>query len=472
MRVARPSVSRAGSLAHLLGACHAQNTSGAPDPRRYTTLYAVNVRTGARVGCRVHCRGEVSLVRSDSFAPGAHRAAAFCFVLLILALPWSIAPMSITAALCSALTVPLWVMGRNFNVFRTPVLLATLGWLAALVLSATWAVDSAASWPRVVKGFFPALVPLAAWHARTPDVGRRSLAVLLAAATIAWTVSIGLYAAGGEGWPARARGLSGHYMTFAGQLAILGPVALGVALVGRGRWRALASVTVVVGALCLAATFTRSAWLGAGAGVVVMLACVRPRAILVVAAVGALVIAVAPGPWSERLRSIADPAHATNVERTRMWRAGLHMFRDYPWTGVGLMDLKPVYERYRDPDARESAGHLHSVPVHVAATMGVVGLAAWVALYAGLARCAAQGLREGLRRARAPGASEAARLGAGVRLGALGALVAFAVAGLFEWNLGDEELLYPLYVVAGIAWAARAWGAPPDATAADGAPAR
>ena len=32
---------------------------------------------------------------------------------------------------------------------------------------------------------------------------------------------------------------------------------------------------------------------------------------------------------------------------------------------------------------------------------------------------------------------------------------AFLVAGLFEWNFGDEELLYTLYLLAGLAWAAR-----------------
>ena len=48
-----------------------------------------------------------------------------------------------------------------------------------------------------------------------------------------------------------------------------------------------------------------------------------------------------------------------------------------------------------------------------------------------------------------------AALAAGLRLGALGGLAGFAVAGLFEWNFGDEELLYPLYTLAGMAWAAR-----------------
>jgi hypothetical protein len=48
-------------------------------------------------------------------------------------------------------------------------------------------------------------------------------------------------------------------------------------------------------------------------------------------------------------------------------------------------------------------------------------------------------------------------LSAGVRLGVTAALVGFLVAGLFEWNFGDEELLYHLYTLVGIAWASRAW---------------
>jgi len=36
-------------------------------------------------------------------------------------------------------------------------------------------------------------------------------------------------------------------------------------------------------------------------------------------------------------------------------------------------------------------------------------------------------------------------------------LAGFIVAGLFEWNFGDEELLYGLYTLVGLAWAARRW---------------
>ena len=54
---------------------------------------------------------------------------------------------------------------------------------------------------------------------------------------------------------------------------------------------------------------------------------------------------------------------------------------------------------------------------------------------------------------------------AGLRLGALSGLAGFAVAGLFEWNFGDEELLFLLFTVLGLAWSARRWDAPEDAAA-------
>jgi hypothetical protein len=48
-------------------------------------------------------------------------------------------------------------------------------------------------------------------------------------------------------------------------------------------------------------------------------------------------------------------------------------------------------------------------------------------------------------------------IAAGLRAGVTGLLAGFLVAGLFEWNFGDEELLYPLFTLVGMAWAARSW---------------
>jgi O-antigen ligase len=132
------------------------------------------------------------------------------------------------------------------------------------------------------------------------------------------------------------------------------------------------------------------------------------------------------------------------------------MFQADPLTGVGLEDLHAVYPLYRSPLATEEIGHLHNTYVQIAATMGLAGLAAFAWLYASLLRTASAGLAwtRGL-----PARIRAEGEGAGLRLGVTAALAGFLVAGAFEWNFGDEELLYHLYLLVGLAWASRGWGA-------------
>ena len=372
-------------------------------------------------------------------------------MLLALALPWTIAPMSIAAIACAALTLAWCLRGPRGPWRPTPVDLPALGWLAALVLSAAFAADPAASFARLGKGLFPALVPLAAFHATRRREGGRALALLLASSALASLFGLVVFIAHGASMAARARGPVGHYMTFAGQLLLFVSLATAIALLARERrWRIGGLLASLLGAAALAGTFTRSSWLGLFAALATMLAAARPRWLPALLAAAVAVTALAPAAYRARLLSAFDPHHHDNLQRTFMWEAGARMFLDHPITGVGLQDLHPLYNRYRRPAATERAGHLHNVYVQIAATMGTVGLAAFVWLYWALLRSAARGLRPMLR---------ARGLAAAVRLGVLAGLVGFLVAGLFEWNFGDEELLYPLYVLAGIAWAARDWGA-------------
>lgn len=376
-------------------------------------------------------------------------AAAGSFLLLAASLPWSIAPMSIAAGLCAALTLPLWMRRPGLVAERTPVDLPALGWLAALALSAAFALDRTASLARVSKGLMPALVLLAAFHARDPRHGRRALAVLLVSAGLAAAFGLGLFATHGASHAARARGAVGHYMTFAGQLLLLAGTAAGVAALCREpRWRAGAGAVAALGAAALAVTFTRSAWIGLAVALAVLLGAVRPRWLPALAVVIALALVLAPAPYRARALSAFDPRHPVNLERTYMWQGGLRMFRDHPLTGVGLQDMKPVYDRYRPPQAHERAGHLHSVPIQIAASMGVVGLVAFAWLVFGLFRAATRDLAPALR---------SGGLAPGLRLGVTAAFSGFLVAGLFEWNFGDEELLYLLFTLVGLAWAARGW---------------
>jgi|GEM_PF-36643 len=393
--------------------------------------------------------------------PALDRGAGAAFLLLAAVLPWTIAPMGIATALTATLTLALIAGGERWP--RTPVDLPALGWAIALVLTAILAEDRAASIPRLGKALFPALVGLAAFHSTKPGRGARAVVVLLASSALASAFGIVRFVQHGASFASRARGPVGHYMTFAGQLLLFTSVAAGVALLARERrTRILALAALLAGSVALAATYTRSSWIGLAVALAVLVTVARPRWLPVFAVLAVLVLALAPPQYRARLTGLFDPASEWNRERTFMWDAGARIFRDHPIAGVGLQDLHSVYDRYRSPDSRERAGHLHSVPVQIAASMGVVGLLAFALLYGALLWTAGRGVRA---------AARAGGLGAGVRAGVTAALAGFLVAGLFEWNFGDEELLYPLYFLTGLAFAARSWkpeGSPARVGAAKG----
>jgi O-antigen ligase len=94
---------------------------------------------------------------------------------------------------------------------------------------------------------------------------------------------------------------------------------------------------------------------------------------------------------------------------------------------------------------------MHNVYLQVLVTMGVIGFAAFVYLVTALARTAARGLRKDAH------AGDADPFGMALRIAAVAAITGFLVAGLFEWNFGDEELLDFLFTLIGLAWAASFW---------------
>ncbi len=234
----------------------------------------------------------------------------------------------------------------------------------------------------------------------------------------------------------RIPGPFSHYMTFSGVLLVgffllLGRLAAGEGWKRLSLWPALA----VVGA-ALALTLTRGAWIAAAVTFTLALL-LRARRLLpiylaVLAAAGGLFVAVAPGPWKERVASIADPRDESNYDRLSMLQAGLFMISERPLFGIGPGMVEHRYPVYRHPTApRFQAAHLHNTFLQIAAENGLTSLAAYLWLMAAGVHLAYRGWRD-------DGGARGPR--ADLYLGVLLVLAGFNVAGLFEANWRDSEI--------------------------------
>jgi O-antigen ligase len=232
----------------------------------------------------------------------------------------------------------------------------------------------------------------------------------------------------------RARGFYSIYMTLAGVLAMTVIAALPpLSRVGRHtRWLLPAWA---VSLTALAMTYVRGAWLGLAAGVLVIVAGLGRRGLVVVGVMLALALALVAGLPGVRARAatIVDPANDTARDRMAMLEVGLRLSARHPILGIGPGQLKHVYAAEAPPEAlRRSTSHVHDTPLQIALERGLPGLAAWLWIFVAFFR------RAGTILLRLPADAVADRA---VVLGSLAALATFLVAGLFEYNFGDTEVL-------------------------------
>jgi O-antigen ligase len=238
----------------------------------------------------------------------------------------------------------------------------------------------------------------------------------------------------------RPQGTLSHWMTYSGTLMLV--ICAAVArLLYDSRDRGWTAVVMPVLIVSLLLTSTRSAWVGAAAGIGVVLLLRDFRLIALLPIATAAAIAVSPAQVTDRMYSIFDLNDPTSRDRVAMLQAGAGIIRDHPLTGVGPDMVRQVYPEYRVPGAvQEQNIHLHNVPVHIAAERGLPALALWLAFVA----TALLTLHPLLRRSRH-------RVLAAT---AMAATIAMLTAGLFEYNFGDSEFLMLFLVLLTLPFAA------------------
>ena len=250
----------------------------------------------------------------------------------------------------------------------------------------------------------------------------------------------------------RPQGALTHYMTYSGVLMlVLCAATARLIFSSRDRtWPALVMPALVV---ALALTFTRSAWVGACAGVALLFALKNFRLVGLLPIIVALIFALAPDSITARMASVFSLQDPTNRDRVAMMRTGVAIIEAEPLTGIGPDMVPRMYAEYRDASAVNTTNpHLHNVPLQIAAERGLPALAIWiwfvVATMTALWRLCRNGSEPVLA------------------AGALAALTAMLAAGFFEYNFGDSEFLMLLLVLLTLPFAARNT---PDANASTGA---
>ncbi len=193
-------------------------------------------------------------------------------------------------------------------------------------------------------------------------------------------------------------------------------------------------------------TFSVGGWLGAAAGLAVVLLGLGRRALLwgALAAAGGLLAAV-PLLQVERVVSHLNATGAsTTFVRLQLWQASLAMLRDHPILGIGLDNFLYLYrQEYLPPgaSAEPNLSHPHNLVLHFWLALGLPGLAAFLWLLWTFVRCA-------WRRATA---SLEQRL---LALGALGSMADCVVHGLGDNSYFLVDLAFCFWLTLAAAHAA------------------
>lgn len=158
------------------------------------------------------------------------------------------------------------------------------------------------------------------------------------------------------------------------------PLAIALALFDGARWRRGAyALAVILIALAVYLTYSRGAYLGLAAGLLLIGWLSGRRVRLAVAAlVGIGLIALIPFSQTARFQSLFQEGTGTGFFRVSVWQSGIAMIRDHPVFGVGLDNFLYEYPKYIQPDAwREpNLSHPHNIVLDFWVRLGFLGMAA------------------------------------------------------------------------------------------------
>lgn len=124
-------------------------------------------------------------------------------------------------------------------------------------------------------------------------------------------------------------------------------------------------------------------------------------------------------------------------ERILMWKAGWDILQDYPLTGCGFKCQFIIADQYPEHPILKKYTHMHNSPIQVAVDTGILGLTTWISIWIGYFLSLTKQLK----------CLSKGSLDYAVALGSGAAVIAFLVAGMFENNFYDSEIIILMYFI-------------------------
>ena len=238
-------------------------------------------------------------------------------------------------------------------------------------------------------------------------------------------------------------------MSFAGQMQLLLMLALALFLCGgykalpaifSKRWMAvLVPIAIILGIVFGA---ERSAWLGTFFGVIILCGSISRkillRSLLCIVVVGALSYAFVP-IVKDRINPLFTGEDASVTTRFEIWKRSFELFQKKPIFGNGIRRFPHIYVNSAMPD-KGFLDHAHNNYLHILATTGIVGFAAYLYMLAAIFTTTAKLSRSGVLEGLSEKEADQLKYKRSLAIGLLAGTAALCVSGLFEYNFGTGHV--------------------------------
>jgi len=401
---------------------------------RLVLTYPVNAEKGASSAFR------------EKTAALALRAASICLVAFVFSSTVSITFEQTSIILAFLAWTLALLLGYRPHYKKGMLELAFLLLLASQLISSLFSSQKLASILGVRDLFFVCIVYLFATVTRTERRMKEFVYLFIFSASL-----MSLYGLIQSGMGVyRITAAQSTPLTFSGILTIAFSLGFSFVLFGANRNERIIFgplLALILAALVL--SYTRSSWVAVFCAIL-FIGILKSRWLVVgLLLFTAIAFLLAPHPLKSRAMSIFDPHKPSARMRIVLLQSSPQVIRDHPITGVGMIDLLPIYDKYVYPNVPEHLkderlGHFHNNLVQVTVQTGIFGLTIFLFLVFNVVRSEWGGYR-----------AAGDRFTKSISLGSLAAFIGFFIFGMFEYNFGDSEVIMLIWFTLGLSLACR-----------------